>query len=210
MQSSALPLCPSPLPEDLDRGLSALGSMWAKHPARPRLNAAVIRHWDELIHQWTIDASLPLLVRKQEKGVARGEVMVHESGRELVWTDNSPASWSFMLAFAQVMPTLEEIRERLDRNEVPVAMVIDREMVARSRYKCSRVKVTNPNIYRWKVCHRRPVVLAGRGTVKQRPLKLLQEHFKRFLSPSNMFLVPLELGGLGELPHFIQAIGDDL
>lgn len=210
MESHSLPSCPFPLPEDLDRKLSSLGSLWAKHTTRPRLDAGVVRHWDELIHEWSIDASVPLLIRKREKGIARGELMVHESGRELIWTDNSPASWSFMLAFAQVTPSLQDIEDRLDRNEIPVAMVIDREMIARSRYKCSRVKAANPNIYRWKVCHRRPVVLGGRGSVKQRPLKLLQEHFKRFLSPSNMFLVPLELGGLGELPHFIQAIGDDL
>jgi hypothetical protein len=210
MESNTLPSCPCPLPEDLNQELSALASMWAKHAARPRLDAEVVRHWDELIHQWSIDRSLPLLLRKQERGIARGEVILHESGRELVLTDNSPASWSYMLAFAKAKISLEEVRDCLERNEIPVAMIIDREMIARSRYKCSRVKAVNPNAYRWKVCHRSRVALEGSGTVKKRSLKLLQEHFKRFLSPSNMFLVPLALSGLGELPHFIDAMGNDL
>jgi hypothetical protein len=210
MESDSLPACPFPLPEDLNQQLAALASLWAKHVARPRLDAGVVRHWDELIHQWSIDSSLPLLLRKQERGIARGEVILHESGRELVLTDNSPASWSYMSAYAKTKPTIEEVRASLERNEIPVAMIIDREMIARSRYKCSRVKAANPNFYRWKVCHRSRVALEGKGTVKKRSLKLLQEHFKRFLSPSNMFLVPLALAGLGELPHFIEAMGTDL
>ncbi len=115
-----------------------------------------------------------------------------------------------MLAFAKAQPSVEDIRDYLKRDEVPVAMVIDREMVARSRYKCSRVAVANPNILRWKVCHRRKIALRGRGTVQHRDIAYLQSHFRDFLAPSNMFLVPLALGGLGELPHFIKAIGDDL
>ncbi len=115
-----------------------------------------------------------------------------------------------MLAFGKTKPLLEDIRSYLQRDEIPVAMVVDREMVARSRYRCSKVAVPNPNKLRWKVCHRRKVALRGRGPVNQRSIDHLQAHFRDFLSPSNMFLVPLTLAGLGELPHFIKAIGDDL
>ena len=210
MKTHPLPSCPDPLPEDLDRELERLASLWAKHSVRPRLDAAVARYWDDLIRSWSVDPSLPLLIRKKEKGVARGEVILHESGRKLVLTHNSPASWSYMLAFAKAKPLLENIRSYLERDEIPVAMVVDRQMVARSRYKCSRVKAANPNILRWKVCHRRKVALRGRGTVKHRDIAYLQSHFRDFLAPSNIFLVPLELDGLGELLHFIRAIGDDL
>jgi hypothetical protein len=57
MESDSLPSCPFPLPEDLNQQLAALASLWAKHVARPRLDAGVVRHWDELIHQWSIDGS---------------------------------------------------------------------------------------------------------------------------------------------------------
>jgi hypothetical protein len=197
------------LPEDLVRELARLASLWAEHSARPRLNATVARHWDELIMSWSNEPTLPLLIRKSERGIARGEVVLHESGRELVLTDNSPASWSYMLAFAEARPTLDDVQGYFERDEIPVAMVTDQEMVSRSRYRRSRVTVANPNILRWKVCHRRKVALRGRGTVKHRDITYLQSHFREFLAPSNMFLVPLALGGLGELPHFIEAIGDD-
>jgi hypothetical protein len=209
MNAYSLPACPHPLPEDLNKELENLASIWAKHPERPRLDAAVARHWDELINAWSAEPSLPLLIRKQEKGIARGELIRHESGRELVLTDNSPASWSYMLAYAKVKPSLEDIRHQLDRDEIPVAMVTDGGMIARSRYKCNRARA-NRNVRLWKVCHRHKVALGGRGSVTQRPIAFLRAHFRHFLAPSNMFLVPLELGGLGELPHFINAIGDDL
>ena len=208
MNPHPLPSCPDPLPEDLDRELARLASLWAKHSARPRLDVTVARHWNELIMSWSNEPKLPLLIRKSEKGIARGEVVLHESGRELVLTDNSPASWSYMLAFGGVRPSIEDVQGYFDRDQIPVAMVIDREMIARSRYKCSRVTVANPNVLRWKVCHVRKVALRGRGPVKQRDITHLQSHFRDFLAPANMFLVPLALGRLGELPHFVEAIGD--
>jgi hypothetical protein len=115
-----------------------------------------------------------------------------------------------MLAFAKVTPSLTEIRDWLDRNEIPVAMVVDREMLARARYTCSKVTIANPNKLGWKVCHRRKLALRGKGSVKHRDIGYLQAHFRDFLSPSNMFLVPLALGGLGEIQHFIEAVTDDV
>ena len=92
MNQLPLPSCPDPLPEDLDKELVRLASMWAKDPARPRLDSRVAQHWDELVMLWSVEPSLPLLLRKSEKQVIRGEVIHHETGRQLVLTDNSPAS----------------------------------------------------------------------------------------------------------------------
>jgi hypothetical protein len=200
-----LPSCPNPLPRDIDREMKRLASLWAKHSARPRLDRAVAKHWDQLIESWIDNPRLPLLIRKKETGIARGQVIRHKSGRKLVLTDNSSASWSCMLAFAKQKPLLKDIQGYLKRDEIPVAMVTDRAM-AQSLYKCARSRALNPGILGWKVCHRQRVALRGKGTVKQRNIADLQSHFRQFLAPSNMFLVPLRLGGLGELPHFTQAI----
>lgn len=206
MNPNPLPSCPDPLPADLDRELARLACLWAKHPARARLDPNVLRHWDDLIMSWSIEPTLPLLIRKSETGIARGEIFAHESGHELVLTDNSPASWSYMLACAGVCPSLNDVRNYFERDEIPVAMVTDREMAARSHYKCSRGKIASPNVLGWKICHIQKVALRGRGPVKNREITHLQSHFRAFLAPSNMFLVPLVLSGLGELPHFIEAI----
>jgi hypothetical protein len=56
----------------------------------------------------------------------------------------------------------------------------------------------------------RRIGLGGRDPLKHRHLLDLKLHFRDFLSPSNMFLVPKALGGLGELPQFIEALSDEL
>ncbi|HXY78016.1 MAG TPA: hypothetical protein VEH47_04340 [Candidatus Acidoferrales bacterium] len=208
MNVHPLPHCPRPLPNDLDQALACLASLWAIHPARPRIDEEISRSWDDLLKRWSEDPSLPLLIRKKERGKARGEEISHLSGRTLIWTDNSPASWSYMLAFSKTVPTLEDVRGYFNRDKIPVAMVVDRDMKARSRYKCIRVEGESPNFQGWKVCHRHPVGLGGKVSLCDREISDLQRHFVRFLAPSNMFLVPLELGGLGELPQFTKAIGD--
>ena len=40
-----------------------------------------------------------------------------------------------MAAYAKAKPTIQDVRASLERNEIPVAMIIDREMIARARYK---------------------------------------------------------------------------
>ncbi len=202
-----LPVCPDPLPSELNIQIEHVADLWAKSPARPRIAPAIARHWDDLIKAWSEDESLPLLVRKSESGIARGEIFLHESGRQLVSTDNSPASWSYMLAIAGERPDIARVSACLAADEIPVAMIVDREMRARSRYKCSRVSIPNPNSLGWKVCHKHRVALRGRGPLAQRRIEDLRSHFRDFLSPSNIFLVPLVLAGLGELPQFIAAIG---
>ncbi len=204
-----LPECPNPLPTDLDGELRRLASLWAKHPIRPRIQPTIATHWDDLIASWAADDSLPLLIRKRERGVARGEVIIHDTGRELVLTDNSPAWCSYLGAFSERLPSLSDIRSALMEDAIPVTMVVDREMVARARYRCCTVGEPSPNTCGWKVCHKREVGLGGRRPVKHRPLNDLKTHFRDFLSPSNMFLVPLLLGGLGELTEFIEAISHE-
>jgi hypothetical protein len=206
---TVLPECPNLLPTDVEGELSRLASLWAKHPIRPRIRPETAAHWDDLIASWAADDSLPLLIRKRERGVARGEVVIHDTGRELVLTDNSPAWWSYLGAFSERLPSLSDVRSALMEDTIPVTMVVDREMVARSRYRCCTVGEPGPNTRGWKVCHKREVGLGGRHPFKHRPLNLLQAHFRDFLSPSNMFLVPLLLGGLGELPQFIEAISHE-
>ncbi len=195
-----------PAPPDIERLLKRLATLWAKHPARPRLALAAAKHWDRLIDSWIGDRQLPLLVRKREQGIARGEIVEHSSGRKLILTDNSPASWTYMEAFSGKLPSLSDIRCALKNDTIPFAMVVDRQMKARAQYKCCRGAFQGPNKLGWRVCHKRSVALGGRGPLRSRPIEELHEHFRNFLSPSNIFLVPSVLGGLGEIRHLIEAI----
>jgi hypothetical protein len=203
-----LPECPNPLPADLDGELRRLASLWAKHPVRPRIEPREAAHWDDLIGAWAADESLPLFIRKSRGLEVRGEVIIHDSGRELVPTDNSAALWSYLSAFCGQMPSISDIRSALKEDLIPVAMMVTREMKERSLYKC-RVAELSPNTLGWKVCHRRRVGLGSRSPLKHRRLPDLQLHFRNFLSPSNMFLVPKLIGGLGEVPQFIEALSSE-
>lgn len=199
--------CPDPLPKDLVGQIEALASFWAAHPTRPRLPTQAIASWDALVREWADELSLPLLIRKVGRDTVRGKILEHQSGRELVCTDNSPAAWLYMQADAGLRMAPTDVRDALASDRIPMAMVMDSRMREEARYRCSRISGPSPNVLGWKLCHKRQVRLRGRGPVETRPIELLREHFIDFLSPSNMFLVPLNLGGLGELQEFIAAIG---
>lgn len=64
-------------------------------------------------------------------------------------------------------------------------MVVDLEMKARSRYRCSKVSVPNPSKLGWEVCHIKKVGLGRRCSVKKRPILDLQSHF-RFRPPGSV------------------------
>ena len=57
----------------------------------------------------------------------------------------------------------------------------------------------------WKVCHIDPVGLRGRTPLARRPLGALVEVARRLVSPRNMFLVPKDRAGFGELPEVIAV-----
>jgi hypothetical protein len=136
-----------------------------------------------------------------------GELTVYEhaSGRALVPVDNTPAHWAFSTAISEAVPTLTELTRLIAEDRVPIAMMLKRREIAGARYKCRGRKSLLLNEHGWKVCHKKPVKL-GRGAVTEMPLEKIEAHFRRFMSPSNIFLVPLELSGLGEIPHFIEIM----
>ena len=203
---SNLEHCPEPLPKELDEALAYLADMWATHPARPRIRNDIATAWDRLLEEWIADPGMPLLVRKNPGGSSRGSIVLHHTGRELIPTDNSPASWSYLMAFDRKCPTLAEVRTAFEQDAIPIAMVLNKGEKAKAKFKCTRIQAGTPNDRGWKVCHKRAIGLHGRGALADWNTSALETHFKDFLAPSNMFLVPLELGGLGEVPHFVNAI----
>ena len=58
----------------------------------------------------------------------------------------------------------------------------------------------------WKLCHIEPVGLGRRGETVELPLNEIEDHFRRLMSPRNMFVVPKNRSGLGELPEMLEAV----
>ena len=132
--------------------------------------------------------------------------MDHPSGRVLVPTDNSPASWAFARAILEETPSLEDIKTEFEQDRIRVAMIFKSAELAGARYKWTLNTRLNPNSAGWKIAHTKGIGLRNRVAITEVNKSILQEHFRKFMKPSNMFLIPLKYAGLGELPEFRQAI----
>ena len=116
--------CPEQLPSNISELLGQLGRLWAESDACPHIKKETKTAWDNLLHAWADDNSLPLLVRKGS--LVRGSEIIHSSGRAIIPTDNSPAQWACHLAFRDVIPTLQQIRDNF--HEDYLRSVITREI----------------------------------------------------------------------------------
>jgi hypothetical protein len=194
-----MPKCPTSLLGVLDEKLRELAEIWATSETRPRIEKTIAVHWDSLIEAWLGDIALPLLVRKASEG--RGSVVHHKAtGRALIPTDNSPAHWSFALAYAGERPTLSDIHEFIAHDQIPVAWIFKKQERTKATYLGANATVRDITARGWKVCHKERIGLGRRGTIADLSIATLETHFKNFIAPSNIFVVPKGLSGLGEFP----------
>jgi hypothetical protein len=70
-----------------------------------------------------------------------------------------------------------------------------------ARFRCTRGKSAQLNALGWKVAHLRDVGLGYRVELRSAPIQALAGHFLRFMSPGNMFLVPLQWPDLPNYPR---------
>jgi hypothetical protein len=196
-----VPRCPASLPDDIRAHMRALVTAWWSHDGWPRPSPEVLGAWDHLLEEWIESREMPLYIRKD---LPRGQRLTHSSGRPLVPVDNSVAQWAFGLALQGICPSPAEIRALQERDEIPVAMILKRSERSEASYRCT-LGGHSLNKRGWKLCHIDPVRLGGKGDIALRAGAELEAHFRRLLSPSNMFLVPCRWAGLGEIPEIIEA-----
>ena len=83
-------------------------------------------------------------------------------------------------------------------------MVLKKPEAAKATYKCL-IGDWSLNVFGWKLCHIEPVRFRSKIDITATPIEDFKAHFVRFMSPSNMFLVPKAWSGLGELPEMIES-----
>lgn len=191
---------------DLEPQISDLGYQWARSPFRPRVKKEICRDWDALIERW-ISSDVPLILRKGSKG--RGAALQHAmTGRNFTYADNTPANWVMELAvWEQKVPDLDDIRALFDTGRMPLAMAFKAAEKEAVRYTSGGLrKAFRPNKEGWKVCHIDPVSPISDRRIEHLDLEALHRHFRRFLRPANIFLVPKRLGGIGEIDTFVDQI----
>lgn len=187
----------------LDNALQCLGADWYQSPLRPRVDTGICFSWNRLIEDW-IASDLPLPVRKS--AMARGGCVIHQSGRRLTGADNTIANWVMDCAIRQKTPDLDEVGRMFAEAEMPLAMVLktaERSLALYTRRGLRRA--LGPNAYGWKVCHLDRVGLGFSFDPVSASLESIAAHVRKLLSPDNMMLLPLKLGGMGEVPAFLKG-----
>jgi hypothetical protein len=207
-----LPDAPKPLSANMVLLLKQFAIAWAKSPDRPRISQEIQAKWDRRIEEWIEADDIPLLVRK---GSDRGAV--HEnSGRKFIVTDNSPAQWAFFLACDHEPPTLGDIRNSLCRAEdgssksqeiIPISFALSKtHLIDPSRYKMVLSKKTDVNSKGWKLAHIDNVGLNQKKPISALSIDLLEDHFRKLMAPSNMFVIPKCWAGVAEAPEVLDVM----
>lgn len=200
----AFPDAAEGVPDEVRTGLEELAITVGRSTNCLRFVEESVRvRWKKLLDEWELAQDVPLLVRKGAG--RRGSVVVHESGRELVLCDNSPAQWGCRRAVAGMAPSLAQVREWFQRDAIPVALALGREERNSAQYQCT-LRGDGVIGHGWKLCHVEPVGMNYRGPLEQIPIARVQGAFRNFLDPANYFLLAKPLGGLGEVKAFQQGV----
>ena len=188
-------------PPKLVDTIKQLGREWNK--LRPKFDLSVERKWDEVIDRWAAESDMPLIIRKSSG--ARGSEIVHTSGRRIIISDNSPAQWVCYLALSGETRSIDEIRQAILDDKIPISFAIRKEDMSTITHK-QTLKSYSINKLGWKLCHKEPVGIGNNEDIGTMNIDTVIDLFRKLLKPSNFFLIPMEWGGLGEITEFINEI----
>jgi len=187
--------------EKIRNQIKELGKIWRESEHNPKASSIIVDSWDNLVSEWIQDKSLPLIIRRSKE--LRGHVYHHCSGREIVISDNTVAIWVSYHVINRKTISLSEIRKLLENKELPITLSFDGKKKEKDGATYTKV-LGNYNLKGWRVCHIEPVGLNSRKAIEEIDISILEEHFWRYLSPKNMFLIPKNIAGLGEIQEFID------
>ena len=187
--------------EKIRSQIKELGKIWRESEHNPKASSIIVNSWDNLVSEWIKDKSLPLIIRRSKE--LRGHVYHHCSGREIVISDNTVAIWVSYHVINGKTISLSEIRKLLDNKELPITLSFDGKKKEKDGATYTKT-LGNYELKGWRVCHIEPVGFNSNKTIKELSIIEIKEHFKKYASPSNMFVLPKEIGDLGEIQIFID------
>ena len=181
--------------EEIREKIREIGKLWNQSANKRILPKASCDHWCELIEFWRDCPDLPLVVRKNAK--QKGEFVYHPSGREIIFADNSFATWVLCNVLENKTPDIAAIKKLLDNDEIPFMMVANKQ----AKYK----KTLGANATDgWKLCHKEPVGFNSKKAIADFDIEYIKQRFFVYANPKNMFLLPKDIGGIGEIKEFIE------
>lgn len=191
--------CKDLVGDDIRSKIREIGTLWHSSKYNPSIDPDVIDKWEKLIDDWIEDFDMPLIVRKETD--KRGQAFIHRTGREIIIADNTVALWIYGHVLKGEVFTLNQIRDLLMRNELPVVFMATKEIKEKAKYSKSLGK--NP-LSHWKLCHIESVGFNTNTPIVDIEIADIKEHFRKYVSPKNMFVLPKEIGDLGEIAAFIE------
>jgi hypothetical protein len=187
---------------DIRNKIKELGRLWKSSGNRLSVSIDILNSWDTLISEWAKDESMPLIIRK---GSSRGQEFTHSSGRKVIISDNTFALWVFRNVLDGKTYSLLELKNKLNNNEIPMVYALTKEDKKKAKYTkiLGKDALSNANV-KWKLCHIEPVGLNNRKNIEDLDINEIVKYFMRYANPMNMFILPKEIGGLGEIQEFID------
>lgn len=185
--------------DDIREKIKEIGRLWRNSPNNPQIDIEVLKKWDNLIEEWIADKDMPLIIRKETS--KRGQSFVHSSGREIIVSDNTVALWVYGNVLKGTVFTLSQIKELLRQNELPMVYIATKEIKANAKY----TKPLSSNaLANWKLCHIQGVGFNTNKSIENLEISDIENHFRKYANPNNMFILPKEIGYLGEIDVFID------
>lgn len=185
--------------DDIRQKIKEIGILWHNSPNNPSIDGDVLRSWNNLIDEWIEDVSMPLIIRKNTD--KRGQSFKHSSNREIIISDNTFAIWVFSNVLKGKVFTLAEIKEMLKHNELPIVFMATKDIKKKAKYTKSLGRYS---LAGWKLCHIQPVGFNTSTRIEDLDISKITEHFRKYANPNNMFVLPKEIGDLGEIDVFIE------
>ena len=179
--------------------IKEIGTLWRNSPNNPQIDAEILKNWNNLIEEWIADKDMPLIIRKETS--KRGQSFMHPSGREIIISDNTAAIWAYRNALDGTVFTLSEIKNLLNQNKLPMVFIVTKEIKDKAKYTKPLGEFAMPE---WKLCHIQPVGFNTNTSIEGLEISDIENHFRKYLNPNNMFVLPKEIGYLGEIDVFIE------
>lgn len=177
---------------------SSINPLSPKHQYYHRIKAARDQ-WSKLIDDWINDSSIPLVVRK---GISkRGTSIQHPDGREIIYSDNTMATWVFSNVLNGQTLNLCQIKVLLKCKQLPMVFIATADIKKQAEYI---EPLGSYALKGWKLCHIKPVGFNDNQSISEIKMPCIIEHFRNYANPQNMFVLPKEIGYLGEIQEFIQ------
>lgn len=182
--------------------INTLGKLWES--SQKCISKDVLNSWNDLISEWIEDESMPLIIRKSN---CRGQEFINEkTGRKIIVSDNAFAVWVYRNVLEGKTYTLLEIKNKLINNEIPMVYALSKADKEKAKYTKPLGKdAISDGDNKWKLCHIERVGLGTRQKIEQIDIETIKEKFKKYVNPMNMFLLPIDIGGLGEIREFIDG-----